>query len=101
MNRKTGLVVLALSLLAQVATAQMNGGGGNHHGSQPSNPGGSPSDVEVHPAYTPFAGSDALEVLVAKNVLASFGDEGYAHGWKWDSYVNATFTKDEKPPAPK
>ena len=45
MNRKTGLVVLALSLLAQVATAQMNGGGGNHHGSQPSNPGGSPSDA--------------------------------------------------------
>lgn len=45
MNRKTGLVVLALSLLAQVATAQMNGGGGNHRGSEPSNPGGSPSDA--------------------------------------------------------
>ena len=43
---KTGFAVLAMSLLAQVATAQMmGGGGGNHQGSQPSNPAGDPSSM--------------------------------------------------------
>ncbi len=42
---KTGFAVLAMSLLAQVATAQMMGGGGNHQGSQPSNPAGDPSNT--------------------------------------------------------
>jgi len=41
---KSGFAVLAMSLLAQVATAQMMGGGGNHQGS-PSNPAGDPSNM--------------------------------------------------------
>lgn len=61
-------------------------------------PGGRPALVEAHAAYAPFADSDALQVLLDKNIFANFGDEGYARGWKWDSYVNSVFTEDEKPP---
>lgn len=62
--------------------------------------GGEPIDLVAHALYAPFAGGDALQALVSKNVFADFGEHGYARGWKWDSYVNSGFTKDEKPPLP-
>lgn len=60
--------------------------------------GGAPTDLTVNPRYKPFADSDALDVLVSKNVFMHYGDEGHARGWAWDTFVNGSFTKDEKPP---
>lgn len=61
-------------------------------------PGGNPTHLTAHTAYAPFVGTDTLAVLVEKNIFADFGDEGYARGYKWDSYVNSQFTKNEPPP---
>lgn len=63
-------------------------------------PGTSPVALVDLAFYAPYRDSDALAVLIKKNVIADFGPEGYARGYKWDSYVNATFTKDEPPPLP-
>ena len=63
-------------------------------------PGTTPVKLVDLPLYAPYRDGDALAVLVKKNVIADFGPDGYARGWKWDSYVNAVFTDDEPPPAP-
>lgn len=56
-------------------------------GSFPDFPGGLPAHIDEHSVYAPFAGSDALEVLVDKMIFVDCGADGYARGYNWDGYV--------------
>ena len=47
------------------------------------------------PGYEKFADSDALDVLLEKNIASDHGAEGYAYGWKWEALVNGQFHKGE------
>lgn len=79
MIRKSGLVVLAVGLVAQVATAQMSGGGGSHHGAQPSNPAGSPS-----------RSMDAMSAMGAMRGSLIFGTDGVVYTLRRAAATTAT-----------
>ncbi len=82
---KTGLAVLAISLVAQVATAQMMGGGsgGNHQGS-PSNPAGDPSSM--------MGAIGAMDTMSAMRSSLAVGTDGVVYTMRTSATATQTRT---------